>query len=74
MCTDRCITQIALNVGAKVIGTVSTEEKAKVVRDLGVQHVIVTSKQNTVDEVLKITNGNGVQVIYDGIGKGEQAS
>jgi len=63
------LTQLALNVGATVIATVSTEEKAKIVRDLGAQHIIITSKQSTVDEVLRITNGEGVQGIFDGVGK-----
>lgn len=66
--------QIALNIGATVIGTVSSEEKARVVRDQGVQHVIVTSQQNTVEEVLRITNGEGVQAVFDGVGKGEYPS
>lgn len=66
--------QIALNIGATVIGTVSSEEKARIVRDLGVQHVIVTSQQNTVEEVLRITNGEGVQAVFDGVGKGERPS
>lgn len=67
-----CVHQIALSVGATVIGTVSSEAKAKFVRDSGVQHVVVTSSQSTVDEVLRITNGKGVQAVFDGVGKGER--
>lgn len=63
--------QIAVDVGATVIATVSSEEKARVVREHGAQHVIVTAQQNVVDEVLKITNGEGVAGIFDGVGKGQ---
>jgi len=61
--------QLALHFGATVIGTVSSEAKAKVVKEKGAQHVIITTKENVVEEVLKITNGDGVHGIFDSVGK-----
>ncbi|KAG8870772.1 hypothetical protein FRB97_009371 [Tulasnella sp. 331] len=63
------LTAIALHFGATVIATVSTETKAEFVRYIGAQHVLITSTQSVVDEVLKITDGKGVHAIFDGIGK-----
>jgi len=61
--------QIAKLLGAKVIGTVSTEEKAKLAKDAGCDHVILYSKADFVPEVKQITKGIGVNVVYDGVGK-----
>jgi NADPH2:quinone reductase len=55
--------------GAHVIGTVSTEEKAKLARDAGAEHVILYSKDDFVAETKRITGGRGVNVVYDGVGK-----
>ncbi|KAG8942231.1 hypothetical protein FRC04_003824 [Tulasnella sp. 424] len=63
------LTQIAVHRGATVIGTVSSEAKAEVARGNGAKHVIITTQQNVVDEVLKITNGEGVHAVFDGVGK-----
>ncbi|KAG9046282.1 hypothetical protein FS837_004740, partial [Tulasnella sp. UAMH 9824] len=63
------LTQIATSRGAIVIGTVSSEVKAEVARANGAKHVINTTEQNVVDEVLKITNGEGVHAVFDGVGK-----
>ncbi|KAG9009703.1 hypothetical protein FRB94_011558 [Tulasnella sp. JGI-2019a] len=63
------LTGIALHAGATVIATVSSETKAEYVRSLGAQHVLNLSTQNVVDEVLKITNGEGVHAVFDGVGK-----
>ncbi|KAG8899449.1 hypothetical protein FRB99_006709 [Tulasnella sp. 403] len=63
------LTQIAVHLGATVIATVSSDAKAKVVAALGAQHIINTSQQDVIEEVLKITNGEGVHGIFDGIGK-----
>jgi len=60
---------LALHIGATVIGTVSSDEKVQYVKGLGAQYVINTSKQKVVEEVLKITNNEGVHVAYDGVGK-----
>jgi NADPH:quinone reductase len=55
--------------GAVVIGTVSTEEKAKIARDAGADHVIIYTKQDFVEESNKITGGKGVNYVIDGVGK-----
>ncbi|MSP88740.1 MAG: NADPH:quinone reductase [Alphaproteobacteria bacterium] len=56
-------------LGAKVIGTVGSDAKAEIAKKHGAHHVIVTTKENTVDRVKAITKGVGVSVVYDGIGK-----
>jgi len=61
--------QIAKMRGARVIGTVSTEDKAKLAREAGADEVILYSKQDFVAEVKRITNGKGLQVVYDAVGK-----
>ncbi len=61
--------QIAKHRGAQVIGTVSNEEKAKLAREAGADHVIDYTKQDFEAEVKRITGGKGVQVIYDSVGK-----
>ena len=58
-----------LNIGAFVIGTCSTEEKAKKAKEAGADEVILYGEKDFVDEVNRITKGKGVNVIYDGIGK-----
>ena len=63
------MTQVAKYKGGVVIGTTSTEEKAKAVKENGVDHVIVYTKEDIVKRVSEITNGEGVDVIYDGVGK-----
>ncbi|CAJ0915185.1 18511_t:CDS:10 [Entrophospora sp. SA101] len=67
--TGSLIVQFCKGSGATVIGTVSTEEKGQVVKSLGVDHVINYKIQNVVEEVNKLTNGVGVDVVYDGVGK-----
>lgn len=61
--------QIAKIRGARVIGTVSTEEKAKLAKDAGAHDVILYTKQDVVAEVKRITEGKGVNVVYDSVGK-----
>lgn len=61
--------QWAKHLGATVIGTVSSAQKAKMVRDHGCDHAIDYTKQNFVERVRKITKGEGVPVVYDGVGK-----
>ena len=60
--------QIAKMRGATVIGTVSTEEKAALARDAGADYTILYTQQDFVDEVRRITKGEGVHVVYDGVG------
>jgi NADPH:quinone reductase len=61
--------QIARLRGAKVIGTVSTEEKAKLAREAGADETILYTKQDFAAEVKRITGGTGLQVVYDSVGK-----
>jgi NADPH2:quinone reductase len=61
--------QIAKLRGARVLGTVSTEEKAKLAREAGADDVILYSKVDFEAEVKKLTQGKGVQVVYDSVGQ-----
>jgi NADPH2:quinone reductase len=61
--------QIAKMRGARVIGTVSTEDKAKLAREAGADEVILYTKQDFEAEVKRLTGGKGVQVVYDSVGK-----
>ena len=61
--------QIAKMRGARVIATVSTEEKAALARGAGADEVILYSKQDFAGEVKRLTGGKGLQVVYDGVGK-----
>ncbi|GBE89021.1 Probable quinone [Sparassis crispa] len=55
--------------GATVIGTTSTEAKAAIARAHGADHVILYPVEDTVQRTLEITNGEGVNVVFDGVGK-----
>ena len=61
--------QMAKMAGARVITTVSTKEKSAIAQDAGADHTILNSEQNVADEVMKITKDQGVQVVYDAVGK-----
>src|SRR5438445_444921 len=61
--------QIAKLRGARVFGTVSTREKAALARDAGADEVIRYTDQDFEAEVKRLTNGAGLQVIYDSVGK-----
>ena len=61
--------QIASRIGATVIGTTSTAEKAELARDAGAHEVILYTKQDFAAETKRLTNGRGVQVVYDSVGK-----
>ena len=61
--------QIAKMRGARVIGTVSTDEKAKLAREAGADEVILYSTQDFEAEVKRLTDGKLLQVVYDGVGK-----
>jgi NADPH2:quinone reductase len=61
--------QIAVARGARVIGTVSTEEKERLAREAGASEVIRYNEQDFVKEVKRITQGIGVRVVYDSVGK-----
>jgi NADPH:quinone reductase len=61
--------QIASRLGARVIGTVSTEEKARLAREAGADDVILYSTDDFQVETRRITGGAGVQVVYDTVGR-----
>ncbi|KAM0042923.1 putative 2-haloacrylate reductase [Helianthus debilis subsp. tardiflorus] len=61
--------QWANALGAIVIGTVSTAEKAAQAKEDGCHHVIVTEQENFVERVADITSDQGVEVVYDSVGK-----
>lgn len=61
--------QMAKMRGAKVIGTAGTEEKAKLAKGAGADEVILYTEQNFAEEARRITGGEGVDVVYDGVGK-----
>ena len=57
------------HIGARVIGTVGSEEKISIARSHGCEHVINYNQDDFVTQVLEITNGEGVRVVYDSVGK-----
>jgi NADPH:quinone reductase len=61
--------QMAHNLGAKVIGTVSTEEKARLAQQAGADDIILYSKVDFEIETKRISGGKGVDVVYDSVGK-----
>ena len=61
--------QLAKIRGANVIGTASTEEKAKLAKSAGADEVILYTEQDFAEEVRRITDGEGVHVVYDSVGK-----
>ncbi len=61
--------QWAKSLGCKVIGTVGSDEKVEIAKKNGCDHVINYSKENFADKVKEITDGVGVPVVYDGVGK-----
>lgn len=63
------LVQMARAVGARVIGTASSEEKARLAREAGADEVIVFTKHDFEAEVKRLTDGKGVEVVYDGVGK-----
>ena len=67
--TGGLIVQMAKHRGARVFGTVSTDEKARLVRELGADETINYTTQDFEAEVKRLTNGRGVDVVYDSVGK-----
>jgi NADPH:quinone reductase len=63
------LVQMSKNLGARVIATVSTEEKARLAREAGADDVIFYTTQDFEVETKRLTDGKGVHVIYDGVGK-----
>src|SRR5262249_37055293 len=67
--TGGLLVQIAKRRGARVIGTVSTAVKAEIARRDGADEIIEYTTQDVVTEVKRLTNGRGVDVVYDSVGK-----
>jgi len=63
------LTQLAKRLGARVIGTVSTEAKAQLAREAGADEVILYSQVDFEPEVKRLTEGQGVVCVYDSVGK-----
>ncbi|MGP0020067.1 MAG: quinone oxidoreductase family protein [Candidatus Sulfotelmatobacter sp.] len=63
------LVQMARAIGARVIGTASSAEKARLAREAGADEVIIFTQQDFEAEVKRLTGGKGVDVVYDGVGK-----
>src|ERR1041384_2994147 len=63
------LVQMAKNIGARVLATVGTEEKAKLAREAGADEVILYTQQDFEVETKRLTENKGVHVVYDGVGK-----
>ena len=63
------LVQWAKHLGAYVIGTVSTEEKARIAREAGADDVILYAKEDFAKKTMRLTNGHGADIIFDGVGK-----
>jgi NADPH:quinone reductase len=63
------LVQMARNIGARTIGTVSTEEKARLAREAGADEIIFYTKADFEAETKRLTGGKGVDVVYDSVGK-----
>lgn len=63
------LVQMAHNIGARVIGTVSTEEKAKLAKQAGADDIILYTQTDFEVETKRLTGGKGVEVVYDSVGK-----
>jgi NADPH2:quinone reductase len=67
--TGQILVQVAKRCGARVIGTVSAEEKALIAREAGVDDIIFYTQTDFESEVKRLTNNTGVDVVYDSVGK-----
>jgi NADPH:quinone reductase len=67
--TGQLLVQVAKRRGARIIGTVSTEEKAALAREAGADEVILYTQTDFAVEVKRLTNNAGVDVVYDSVGK-----
>lgn len=63
------LVQMCKLIGARVIGTVGSEEKAQLARESGADEVIIYTEQDFETETRRLTEGEGVHVVYDGVGK-----
>src|SRR5512135_662990 len=62
------LVQVAKRLGARVIGTVSTEAKARLARQVGTDEIILYTQSDFLAEVKRMTHGEGVHVVYDSVG------
>lgn len=67
--TGQLLVQLAKRRGARVIGTVSTEEKAALAREAGADEIILYTQTDFETEVKRLTDNAGVDVVYDSVGK-----
>ncbi|MGC2185040.1 MAG: quinone oxidoreductase [Terriglobales bacterium] len=67
--TGLLLVQMCHNLGARVLATVSTEEKAKLAREAGADEVILYTQSDFEAETKRLTDGKGVDVVYDSVGK-----
>jgi NADPH:quinone reductase len=63
------LVQMAKRIGARVIGTVGRQEKAQLARDAGADECIIYTENDFETETQRLTDGKGVHVVYDGVGK-----
>jgi NADPH:quinone reductase len=63
------LVQMAKRIGARVIATAGSEEKAQLARDAGADHCIIYTQADFEAETKRLTDGKGVHVVYDGVGK-----
>ncbi|HEV7704996.1 MAG TPA: quinone oxidoreductase [Gemmatimonadaceae bacterium] len=63
------LTQLAHRIGARIIGTTSTEEKAALAREAGADEIVLYTKDDFQEAARRITGGEGVSVVYDSVGK-----
>jgi NADPH2:quinone reductase len=67
--TGRLLVQMAVMLGGRVIATVGTEAKAALAREAGATDAILYGEQDWVEEVKRLTGGQGVDVVYDSVGQ-----
>jgi len=67
------LVQMAKQRGARVIGTVGSEEKARLAREAGADEVVIYEREDFLAAVKRATGGRGVEVVYDGVGKATAA-
>ena len=67
--TGRLLVQMASMLGARVIATVGTEAKAQLAREAGASDAVLYGETNWVEEVKRLTGGEGVDVVYDSVGQ-----
>jgi NADPH2:quinone reductase len=63
------LVQMARNLGVRVIGTVSSEEKAQLAREAGANDIVFYTREDFESETKRLTEGKGVDVVYDSVGK-----